>query len=67
MFKQFICFAVILISAIASAEITKFSDAVVQDLDGKDVSFKKFEGKCVLVINTASGCGFTSEYFFVLF
>jgi len=57
MFKTL--FAVLLISAIASAEITTLSEAVVKDLAGNDVSLEKFKDKCVLVINTASGCGFT--------
>ena len=58
MFKTL--FAVLLISVAVSAEISSLSEAVVKDLDGKDVSFDQFKGKCVLAINTASGCGFTS-------
>ena len=37
----------------------QLSNFTVKDLDGNDVSFNKYKGKCVLVINTASGCGFT--------
>ena len=29
---------------------------------GGDVSMKEFEGKVVLVVNTATGCGFTPQY-----
>jgi len=54
--KLFILF---LASAVTCAEIQKFSDAKVKDLDNKEVSLSKYEGKCVLVINTASKCGFT--------
>ena len=50
MFKSFLFLALLI--SVASAEITKFSDVVVKDLDGNDVPFTKYAGKCVLVINT---------------
>ncbi len=31
-------------------------------IDGKKVSFSQFKGKQVLIINTASKCGFTKQY-----
>lgn len=59
MFKTL--FAVLLISVAVNAEINHLSEAVVKDLDHNDVAFEQFKGKCVLAINTASGCGFTSK------
>ena len=39
-----------------------FYDYSVTDMDGNEVSMKKYEGKVVLVVNTATGCGFTPHY-----
>ena len=37
-------------------------DIVVKGRDGKDVSLEKYKGKVLLVVNTATGCGFTPRY-----
>lgn len=34
----------------------------VESLDGKTIDFSKFKGKKILVVNTASQCGFTPQY-----
>lgn len=39
-----------------------FYDLKVEAPDGSQVSMKDFEGKVVLVVNTATGCGFTPHY-----
>ena len=39
-----------------------FYDQSIMAADGKEVSMKDFEGKVVLVVNTATGCGFTPHY-----
>ena len=39
-----------------------FYDYSVKNPKGEDVSMKDFEGKVVLVVNTATGCGFTPHY-----
>jgi glutathione peroxidase len=37
-------------------------DFHVKDIDGKDVDLAKFRGKVLLIVNTASQCGFTPQY-----
>ena len=37
-------------------------DFTVKDRKGKDVSLKDYEGKVLLIVNTATGCGFTPHY-----
>ena len=39
-----------------------FYDYSVPAPKGEEVSMKNFEGKVVLVVNTATGCGFTPHY-----
>jgi glutathione peroxidase len=37
-------------------------DYKVESLDGKEINFADFKGKKVLIVNTASECGFTPQY-----
>ena len=40
----------------------KLYDFSFIDIDGNQVNLKKFTGKPILVVNTASRCGFTPQY-----
>ena len=37
-------------------------DFTVQDRKGTDVSLSEYKGKVLLIVNTATGCGFTPHY-----
>ncbi len=39
-----------------------FYDQSVTTAAGEEVSMKEYEGKVVLIVNTATGCGFTPHY-----
>ncbi len=39
-----------------------FYDQSVTAATGEEISMKEYEGKVVLVVNTATGCGFTPHY-----
>ncbi len=40
----------------------RFYDFSAQTADGKEFRFDQLEGKSVLIVNTASKCGFTGQY-----
>lgn len=41
---------------------TSFYDFTVKDINGEDFPLSQLKGKKVLVVNTASKCGFTPQY-----
>lgn len=54
--------ALIAFFAMSMNKSETFHDFVVQDINGKDFDFSQLKGKKVLVVNTASKCGFTPQY-----
>jgi len=49
----------------ATEEATEVPAALnfeVKDIDGEDVKLSKYSGKVVVIVNTASHCGFTPQY-----
>ena len=46
----------------ADAAAGSIFDYKMKDIDGKDVKLKKYKGNVLLVVNTASKCGYTPQY-----
>ena len=43
-------------------ETVNLYDFSFEDIDGNQVNLEKFDGKPILIVNTASRCGFTPQY-----
>jgi len=59
--KLALIFSLIIISTVAFSQ-KSFYDFKVKDIDGKEFNLSGLKGKKVLVVNTASKCGFTPQY-----
>lgn len=60
LFTSIILFATTSV-AIAQAQLS-FFDFAVRSIDGKEFPLSQLKGKKVLVVNTASKCGYTPQY-----
>jgi glutathione peroxidase len=57
------CAAVPVVSAgLQDKKPSSVLDFKVKDIDGKEVGLAGFQGKVLLIVNTASQCGFTPQY-----
>lgn len=50
------------LTASVTAKNKSVLDFKMKDLDGKDIKLKKFKGNVLLIVNTASKCGYTPQY-----
>ena len=60
--KLNIMFFMMMTSISGFAQSSGFYDFKVKTLEGKDFDFASLKGKKVMVVNTASKCGFTPQY-----
>ena len=59
----FLVFIMFFFKNFASANYDKvFYDLKINSISGEIINFKKYKNKAVLVVNTASYCGFTKQY-----
>lgn len=61
-YTALVFFFTFLCSSIHSQTMQSFYDFKVQTIDGKEFDFAQLKGKKVLIVNTASECGFTPQY-----
>lgn len=59
---KMLLFALTLLLVISTKAQTSFYDLKSKTIDGKDFDFSSLKGKKVLVVNTASKCGYTPQY-----
>lgn len=55
-------FAAILLMALLATPPKSVYDFKITSIDGAKVDLSKFKGKKILIVNTASKCGFTPQY-----
>lgn len=53
---------ILLMGGYAMLEAKTIYDFTVKRIDGKEVKLENYKGKVMLIVNTASKCGFTKQY-----
>jgi len=55
-------FTMLYFLAIMTMNTTSIYDFKIQSIDGKEIDFAQYNGKTLLIVNTASECGYTPQY-----
>ena len=59
---KIVCTGVLALAAVLSAGAQSIYDFKVKAQDGSEVSLSDYKGKVLLIVNTATQCGFTPQY-----
>ena len=60
--KKQILFSLLMLVAVLTASAQSVYDYSVKDEGGKEVALSQYKGKVLLIVNTATRCGFTPQY-----
>lgn len=60
--KKFLFSLVLMLMAIAASAQTSIYDFTIKDTDGHDTTLAPYKGQVMLIVNTATQCGFTPQY-----
>ena len=60
--KSFLIMIFTLFMSISFSAKSDFFDLSFESIDGKIISLKEFKNKPILIVNSASFCGFTYQY-----
>lgn len=60
--KSLAFFLLLTVAGNAVGQVKSFYDFTVKDINGTDYKLSQLRGKKVMVVNTASKCGFTPQY-----
>lgn len=60
--RTLLTLAAMTVALAASAQTKSFYDFKVKTLDGAEFDFASLKGKKVMIVNTASKCGYTPQY-----
>ena len=60
--KKLITLCLLAVACVLSTSAQSIYDIKVKDDAGKDVSLADYKGKVLLIVNTATRCGFTPQY-----
>lgn len=60
--KKFLTLIIAATMFTCAAAQTSIYDFTVKDQNGKDVKLEQYRGKVLLIVNTATECGFTPQY-----